>query len=69
MGLHRNTLGVLFGRAKKRGEQLPAPLFFVGSRNGIAVYDQIEVMAWYLARQIAPRPVRGADKKPRRRAS
>jgi hypothetical protein len=67
LGLHRNTLSVLFGRADKRGEARPQPFSHYGANGGVAIYDVDEVSAWYVARSFDPKPKRGADKQPRKR--
>lgn len=71
LGLHRNSLGVLFKRVDARGEgsTRPQPVDYYGPGKGVAVYDVAEVEAWYVARQFVPIPKRGPDKQPRRRRS
>lgn len=68
LGLNRNTLGVVFARADERGQPRPQPVGAYGANGGVAIYDVEEVEAWYVARSFKPVPVRGPDKKPRKRA-
>ena len=67
LGLHRNSLSVLFGRIDKRGKDRPQPAAHYGPGKGVSVYDVDEVIAWYVARSFEPMPKRGPDKKPRKR--
>jgi hypothetical protein len=67
LGLHRNTLGVVMGRADRRGDARPKPVSYLGRNDGVAIYDVEEVEAWYVARSFAPVPSRGPDKAPRKR--
>lgn len=66
LGLNPNTLSVIFARCDEAGEDRPQPSQYVGPNKGIALYDVLEVEAWYLARHIANPRTRGQDKTPRK---
>lgn len=67
LGLHRNSLHVLFGRCDERGDDRPQPVAHYGANDGVAIYNVEEVEAWYAARSFEPVPKRGPDKQPRTR--
>ncbi len=67
LGLNPHTLNVVVNRAAKRGHSYPKPVRYVGPKNGIPLYDSVEVQAWYLARKIMPVATRGPDKQPRKK--
>lgn len=67
LGLHPNTMGVLFNRADHRNQDRPQPVEYIGPSQGVPVYDVQEVEAWYAARSIEPKPHRGPDKRPRKK--